>query len=88
MLEIILEEQDFTTLAEVHELLADQLDFPDYYGQNLSALWDCLGDLDGDVRFLVSRDDSESARKEWFDRLVRVLSRADEQLDNIETIVR
>lgn len=88
MLEIILEESDFASLAEVHELLADQLDFPSYYGQNLAALWDCLGDLDEEVHFIVSRNDDEASRCEWFDRLVRVLTRADEQLDSIETTVR
>jgi len=87
MLEIILDERDFASPSEVHELLADALDFPSYYGQNLSALWDCLGDLDGDVSFVVSRNDDEATHNEWFDRLVRVLIRADEQLDNIETIV-
>ena len=88
MLEIILDERDFASPSDVHELLADQLDFPNYYGQNLSALWDCLGDLDDDVSFIVIRIDDAAARQEWFDRLVRVLVRADEQLDNIQTIVR
>ena len=29
-------------LGEIHKVLKQQLDFPDYYGENLSALWDCL----------------------------------------------
>ena len=29
-------------LGEIHKALKQQLDFPDYYGENLSALWDCL----------------------------------------------
>ena len=27
---------------ELHSALASTLEFPDYYGKNLSALWDCL----------------------------------------------
>ena len=29
---------------EIHEILKRDLDFPDYYGGNLDALWDCLTD--------------------------------------------
>ena len=30
---------------EVHPIIRDALDFPDYYGCNLDALWDCLTDM-------------------------------------------
>ncbi len=36
---------DFTGckyLGEMHQILKRQFGFPDYYGENLSALWDCL----------------------------------------------
>lgn len=29
---------------QLHRYLAEKLHFPDYYGKNLSALHDCLGD--------------------------------------------
>ena len=29
---------------DIHEILKKSLDFPDYYGANLDALWDCLTD--------------------------------------------
>ena len=32
---------------EIHEVLKRDLDFPDYYGQNWDAFWDCLTDLAG-----------------------------------------
>ena len=31
--------------AELHQLLAETLSFPDWYGNNLDALYDCLTDL-------------------------------------------
>lgn len=86
MQEILLDERDFASLADVHELLADQLDFPDYYGQNLAALWDCLGDLSDPVTFIVYRADAGQQR-EWFDRLVHVLQRANEHLGAVKTII-
>ncbi len=33
---------------EVHFTIRDALDFPDYYGCNLDALWDCLTDMAGE----------------------------------------
>ena len=35
----ILDEETF------HEYVSKRLDFPAYYGFNLDALWDCLGDV-------------------------------------------
>ncbi len=32
-------------LGEVHKVIKEGLDFPDYYGENISALWDCLTDM-------------------------------------------
>ena len=39
---------DFTGcryLGEVHKLLKECFGFPEYYGENWDALWDCLRDL-------------------------------------------
>lgn len=30
---------------EPHEYIREQLEFPDYYGNNLDALYDCLGEV-------------------------------------------
>lgn len=32
---------------EVHPIIQRALDFPEYYGGNLDALWDCLTDMAG-----------------------------------------
>ena len=42
---------DFTNVThhwDVHEIISDALDFPDYYGCNWDAFWDCLTDMIGD----------------------------------------
>lgn len=31
--------------SEMHLIIKEALDFPDYYGQNWSAFWDCLTDM-------------------------------------------
>ena len=42
---------DFTNVnyyLEMHAVIWKALDFPDYYGGNLDALWDCLRDMVGE----------------------------------------
>ena len=34
-----------TTAKDLHRILAQELDLPDWYGHNLDALYDCLTDL-------------------------------------------
>ncbi len=40
--------------ASLHRVMALELDFPEWYGGNLDALYDCLTDLDAHV-YLVLR---------------------------------
>ena len=38
---------------EIHKALKEGLNFPNYYGANLDALWDCLTDfIDNDVEII------------------------------------
>ena len=42
---------DFTGVKyylQIHEIIKEALDFPDYYGKNWDAFWDCLTDMVGD----------------------------------------
>ena len=34
--------------TEIHNTIKKALDFPDYYGGSLDALWDCLRDMVGE----------------------------------------
>ncbi len=38
------------TMAEMHEILARELNFPGWYGRNLDALHDCLTAISGETR--------------------------------------
>lgn len=43
-----------------HDYLKDALNFPDYYGKNLDALYDCLCEMDCEIELInageVDRD--------------------------------
>ena len=42
---VILDCEKLTEREQAHQYLAKMLDFPDYYGKNLDALFDCLTEL-------------------------------------------
>jgi ribonuclease inhibitor len=76
--EVPIDERDLLDIETVHDYLRVTLDFPEHYGKNLSALRDCLGDLDKPTRLYIMRDatmpvDSEYALK--MDKLCKVLLR-------------
>lgn len=50
----ILDLTDCKYLLEMHERIKNALAFPDYYGQNWSAFWDCLV-YDSPVEYLEVR---------------------------------
>ncbi|MBQ9803023.1 MAG: barstar family protein [Clostridia bacterium] len=37
-----------TYYIEIHSIIQKALDFPEYYGGSLDALWDCLRDMVGE----------------------------------------
>ena len=41
-MEAILEGTKIKSIEDFHRLVKDVLNLPDYYGENLDALWDCL----------------------------------------------
>lgn len=47
MKKVIIDSTHINTLEELHTLIAEKLNFPDYYGKNNDALYDCLtGDIE------------------------------------------
>ena len=42
MEKIVLDFSNCKYASEIHKVIKETFSFPDYYGANLSALWDCL----------------------------------------------
>lgn len=53
MREVIINDSRFTTPKELHRGLKEQLNFPEYYGENLSALYDCLTERSEEVLLVL-----------------------------------
>jgi RNAse (barnase) inhibitor barstar len=70
-----------TESSEVLERLAEQLSFPDWFGQNWDALADCLTDFswreaEGYVLVLEKLGDFRAAGDDDFDTLIEIFSDA------------
>lgn len=83
---IIIREQDAGSPAELHELLSRELRFPDYYGANLDALEDCLGDVCERTRIVIKRSKREP--KPWFDGFVEVITDVAQRNGFLNCVVR
>ena len=44
MREIILDGKELVDIQRTHLVLKELFNFPDYYGKNLDAFWDCITD--------------------------------------------
>ncbi len=45
-MEIIIKGGLIKNIDDFHKTIKRQLNFPDYYGENLDALWDCVRCID------------------------------------------
>lgn len=69
-----------TSMEEIHQTLAQQLSFPEWYGGNLDALHDCLSDLHEETSIsLLHAETLLETLGPAYTRLCRVLSDAAEE---------
>ena len=72
---------DFTNMKdwrEFHIIIEKEFDFPDYYGRNWSAFWDCMTDLidsDGLNIEIIGLDKIYGDYKKDVDLLIKILKR-------------
>ena len=52
------------TKEDVHAYLKKEFGFPEYYGNNLDALFDVLGDIAEDIN-IIFMEDEEGSCGEW-----------------------
>lgn len=53
---MILDGKNMTTRKDAHDEIARVLELPDYYGRNLDALWDLLGERQWQITLINSAD--------------------------------
>ena len=78
MKECVLDGSRLADAEAVYHALADAFRFPQYFGNNPDALWDALGDYDGEPVAIIWPHASQSAISlgPRFAQIVAVLRRA------------
>ena len=82
MKQITLDGNILADIAQVHDYLKEMLEFPEYYGKNLDALYDCLTDL-SDVEITITAPEEDGA---IFQKVLRVFKAADRENENLKII--
>ena len=75
MKQITLDGNLLADITQVHDYLKEMLEFPEYYGKNLDALYDCLTDL-MDVEITITAPEEDGA---IFQKVLRVFKAADRE---------
>ena len=70
---------DFTEVNyywEVHAVLKESLDFPDYYGCNWDAFWDCLMDMYYPIHIeIIGLENIRKRFDDSADKMIEILKR-------------
>lgn len=81
-MKLILDARQMEHRKEAHAYLREQLQFPEYYGNNLDALYDCLTDLN-DVQITFTHVEEAG---EYFSKVSRVFGDAAKRNPGLELI--
>jgi ribonuclease inhibitor len=83
VLEVLIDGKKILTVEQLHHALKESLQLPEYYGENLNALWDCLTAW---VEFplKIRWENFEKSREflgDFADDLLELFQEAEEELD-------
>ena len=79
MKKVILDGEQLCSRENAHTYLQEMLEFPEYYGKNLDALYDCLTELQD--LYIVIRQPVEE--RDYFRRVLRVFKGAEMESDSL-----
>ena len=79
MRKIVLDLSGAQSRGQMHELLAESFSFPDWYGRNLDALYDCLTDIFEDTCAGIYGMPEDEELKEYGLRIRRTCEEAEEE---------
>lgn len=86
MREITIDERDFAGPRDFMAWIKEALEFPEYAGNSLAALYDCLGDICEPTTISILRRNPEPDT--WFDKASLCIVRASMENDNVKVRIR
>ena len=87
-MKLILDGEKISGKDELHKFMGSALDFPEWYGKNLDALYDCLTDLTEEVE--IHLQNAEAFHRnlgDYADKVLWVLKDAEQTNLNIQLII-
>lgn len=88
MQKIGIQGERFSTIEEIHEFLQSEMDFPEYYGGNLSALYDMLTDICEETYIYMDVTACQPEIREYLERISLVLLDAEEDNPRLTVEIR
>lgn len=81
---VLMDLKRLDSMKNVHSFLEKELEFPEYYGHNLDALYDCLTDIDAPVTIiLMNVPENSDALEGRLEGLLNVFESASTENSNI-----
>ena len=84
MKKVELDFKDLFTPRQIHEYIAKKLEFPEYYGKNLDALYDCLTDIDEETEVRIVNYDPLDYRE---NRIVETFTDAGRECEELRVVL-
>lgn len=81
---VAIDGNEIINMMDIHRIFAEELEFPEWYGMNLDALFDCLCDMTEEVEIVIENKTELSENLGVsFEKLCAVLDDACEENGNI-----
>ena len=82
---IILDFSECKYFGEIHKIIKESLGFPDYYGENLDALWDCMRYYtDENIKIIINgKSKLPDDWKQYIDKIKKIFDDVHKQIPNI-----
>lgn len=83
---VTLDCRKMTDKEETYAYIAKKLRFPDHFGKNLDALYDCLTDIRKKTFIILRHTDSLSSSGDFGDALLEVFRDAEKNVKKLSVI--
>jgi len=85
---VTLNSDEFSSIEELHVLLKEKLKLPEYYGNNLDALWDCLtGGTEQPLTLIwIGHEECKLKIGEYADKLASIFQAAEQEVEGFKLI--
>lgn len=85
MVKINLNGKFMTDKEQTHRYLKQEFNFPQYYGNNLDALWDCLTDIMEETTIILKNEQSlKDNLGEYGEQIISIFQELEEEYLNFK----